>query len=100
MGVEAGKLVRRLQQKYNQKMVMAWTRIEGHDERPSDSGCVSKVKLTGFPDELYVGFARKKKNTGNYKDFGPNIWPCLWLAFKYPLAVRDGYMCLKGQRWD
>lgn len=97
-GVEVGTLVRRLQQECNQKMVVAWTRAVGHNKRPSDSGCVLKVRFTGFPDESDVGFERKEKTMGNYKDFGLNIWPCLWLALTCPLAFRDGYVCLKDQR--
>lgn len=77
MWVEAGTSVRRLQQECNQKMAVAWTKTVGHNERSLDSGCVLKVRLTGFPDELDVGFERKSKTTGNYKDFCLSIWPCL-----------------------
>lgn len=75
---------------------VAWTRAVGHNERSLDSGCVLKVRLTGFPDELDVGFERKKTTVGSYKAFGLNIWLCLRLA----LAFRDSHMYLKGQKWS
>lgn len=79
-------------QECNQKMAVTWTRALGHNERSLDSGCVLKVRVTGFPDELDVGFERKKTTMGNYKDFGLNIWLCLRLA----LAFRGSHMYLKS----
>lgn len=97
--VEAGTPVR-LQQECNQKIAVVWSRAVGHNERLSDSGCVLKVRLTEFSDELDVRFERNKENMDNYNDFGWSICPCLWLALNCPLAFGDGHMCLKSQRWD
>lgn len=76
--------------------MVVWSRVVGYNERLLEFGCVLKVRLIEFFDELDVRFERNKENMDNYNDFGWSICLCLWLVFNCLFVFGDGYMCLKS----